>query len=293
MFAALIHKEGDDSSEDEASRVSRGSHHRHRSSYVQTGGYPQSFELTRLRGECPADSDEDVRMHGTWPSDTDEEEEVRARRRRKGGKCKGKSRQNSAQSGSAPSSNKTAPSKTGGTKKRLAASPGHENTHLEASTPVKAPSQLRTFVDEADASSSLSAAESHSDCSPSHQACPSAAFGNSRGGETISETESQLASSKRNSRTESNSPCDSSSSIHSTSPAKQPAAAKTMESCRREDSHDDDDLQLHHHHSPSAVRSAKCTSRTPSEDSLSLKPAVGLNGEHNEDRFVDLNPSGL
>lgn len=270
--------------------MSRGSHpNKHRSAYAPARDHPQSFELTRLRGACPADSDEDVRMHGTWPSDTDEEEEVRARRRRKGGKCKGKSRRNSEHTGSAPS--KTAPSKMGETKKRLAAAPQFENTCLETSAPNASPSLSRACVDEADASSSPSVAESHSDCSPSHQACPSAASGNSRGGETVSETESQLAGSKRNSRTESNSPCDSSSSVHSSSPAKQLAAAEAADNCRWEDSHADHLQPRHDHHPLSTVHIAKCPSRTPSEESLSPKPAGDLNDEHSEDSPVDLNPS--
>lgn len=45
-------------------------------------------------GSCtdriPDTDDEDYRLHHVWPSDTDEDEEIKAKRRRKGGKVKGK-----------------------------------------------------------------------------------------------------------------------------------------------------------------------------------------------------------
>ena len=175
------------------------------------------LELTRLHWRPhPADSDDDIRMHGTWPSDTDEEEDVRARRRRKGGKAKGKARRCS-KSDHDPTTFKS-PQPKGGSKKQKDASVVSKNISPPSDHPTTSPSL---------------SPESHSDSSPSHpQAgvlCSTSSDSvrscrrDPRFCEVVSETESQLASSKRNSRTESNTPQGSSSSVHSataTSPAK-------------------------------------------------------------------------
>ncbi|KAK7102817.1 uncharacterized protein [Littorina saxatilis] len=293
--ATLVHQEGNDSSEDERDK-SRGS--KHRPARAQPEDRPPSFELERLRGACADGSEEDVRMHGTWPSDTDEEDEVKERRKKKGGKGKGKSRRCPEGDYSTKASRLA---DVGGKKRSSADPPLYENTRLESS-PLITPPPHSCSPHENHTSSPSS--ESPSDSSPSHG--PSRDVTNGLGGEAVSETESQqLNSSKRNSRTESNSPGGSSSSIHSPSPAKNPLSEEADKVvCSEGSSPSADRKSLRHspssspptdskspHHSPSITPvHAKCSSRTQSDDSLHMKSGAETNGL-NGDSFVDLNPA--
>ncbi|XP_076447814.1 uncharacterized protein LOC143284739 [Babylonia areolata] len=204
-----------------------------------------------VRGE---EDEEDVRMHGTWPSDTDEEEEVRARRRRKGGKGKGRGKHSGGKAGSG-----------GGPTTSKGVSEAREDDR-SANLEDKAQERTQPTTAPACEPNHTPTSPSNSECSPGHGTCPSAGTSDvaSRAGsgcEVVSETESQLASgSKRNSRTESNSP-DSCSSSHSDSPAKHP---------------------------PPPARSKAADNP---HDLLRSDPAVRSPPLADDEDFVDLNPS--
>ncbi|KAL8569899.1 hypothetical protein ACOMHN_014119 [Nucella lapillus] len=284
--------------------ASTTTHHPHHPPRSQRHYHPRGSSRAG-NNDWEDEEEEDVRMHGTWPSDTDEEDEVRARRKKKGGKCKGKVKASSSRLENETS--KSSDSSGHGVSKSSRGEEEEEKGAVMNSSSVRA--EARGGVS-GNASSPYPSPcpECHqSDCSPNHHlqcsGCPSAGSSNipgsgaGSGGEVVSETESQLASSKRNSRTESHSPDTTScGSSQTDSPAKPSlsAAADAVRS-KSENSEHLDDLPSSpvsssvQPLSPSVIPLDKLSS---SEESLVHHQKDGDQNTTREEDFVDLNPAG-
>ncbi|KAK7484155.1 hypothetical protein BaRGS_00024644 [Batillaria attramentaria] len=303
--AAVHTQKGYDSSDDESARMSRSTRHTKLKPHL-TQERGQLPELKRMRNTCTTDSDEDVRMHGTWPSDTDEEEEVRARRKRKGGKCKGRLRR-ASQGGSASESSSGKATKDDRKENKL-------GVRRQESRGIRSPSSpsYPCSPEDPESGSLTATSKSESESSPLrtqcvkclvHAECSCDVIG-ARGSEGVSETESQLAGSERNSRTESNSRSASPASTHSENPAKiLDSPAKNLDSpAKHVDSlakHADSpakhqDIQANNPDRPAThldnQGSAVCKSPSKSSDSLS-EEVPNASDTYKGSSFVDLNPA--
>ncbi|PVD25289.1 hypothetical protein C0Q70_15789 [Pomacea canaliculata] len=203
--AVHVHRGLDCSEEESVKLVARGPQFQQQAPHVL---FTRKHQSTPMQGELRetgnhrADSDDEVRMHGTWPSDTDEEEEVKARRKRKGGKSKNKS-----------GAKCPVVSQRKGNGRRKTDSTKAEDivvrSHVTATGSLSARHGCR------------SAAADYVPRGECQCACPScgsdSTSASERQGEITSETESQCAGQDDNSRTESHSRSVSPASVHSTS----------------------------------------------------------------------------